>query len=109
MKKVFKQIDWDEWKKGNYIPIAALSISPEELEKRYNIKFFEDYDDLDYFKAALIKINNNKYYSFLHYKGEPDNNTNILIKKEICDRKKEVIDLLNILGIDVSLLSWVEE
>ena len=48
-----RQIDGNVWPQGVSFPVVKLALEPDELAERCGIIFFESYDDLDYFRAAL--------------------------------------------------------
>src|ERR1035437_54693 len=77
---IFKQISKNDWvaSEDEYWdnhPIAQLSLSPEELSSQLGLTFEDDFDNLDYFKIAVIEIDNGHRFSLLRYEGESQEGT----------------------------------
>ncbi len=46
----------EKWPKGLSMAVAKLCLEPEQLTAQFGIQFFEDQDDLDEFRAALLRV-----------------------------------------------------
>lgn len=69
---------------------------------------FEDgCDDLDYFKAALIKTSDGKDYALIRYRGCPSPGTEIWIYENSENPESDLNELLNLLGIEQDSLTWI--
>ena len=59
-----------DWPAGLCVELAVLRFTVETSQKIFGVKFKEDYDDLDYFDYAIIRIEDFKF-ALIRYRGSP--------------------------------------
>ena len=77
MIRRFSQMSKEEWPKGLTMAVAKLCLEPDQLTSQFGIQFFEDRDDLDGFRAALVRVDESHEYAFVRYLGSPDPGTEV--------------------------------
>lgn len=103
---MIRQIGWDEWKKGDYRPAAAIAYTPDELMELCNISFRRECDDLDYYDVALFACDNDCF--MLHrYIELPE--TTIYLPKGTSDCKGLVLKCLSGIGISPDKIAWWQD
>jgi hypothetical protein len=65
--KNYKQIDFSEFKRGDYRPALVLKMTSKEFAERYSISFSEACDDLGEYDEAFIEINSGKQFVLTQY------------------------------------------
>jgi hypothetical protein len=108
----FKPIDYHEWAKGDYRPIAVLRYSSDELAKRHAIDFKEYWQDgLGQTKEARFITSSGKQFLLVHYLDAPapyHSMTHIFSLFDIASMTGDLEDILEALGFASEELNWVE-
>ncbi|ULH27450.1 hypothetical protein [Leptospira weilii] len=109
-----KQINEVDLKKGDYLALAIYNNTPEEIEKKYKIKFTEDFDDLDYVKYALFfamdnSTNKEDYFMLQRHLNSPESGTPVYV----LNRDSAIIDRIQNylleLGMEVNISWWCDQ
>ncbi|ASV12358.1 MULTISPECIES: hypothetical protein [Leptospira] len=109
-----KQIDDNALKKGEYLALAIHRNNPEAIEHKYNIKFTEDCDDLDYVKYALFfakddLTNKEDYFMFQRHLNSPELGTEIWVLNRDNDIIRRIQKYLLELGMEVNISWWCDK
>jgi len=105
-EKPFGQLPRDQWPIGLSLPIATLSLEPFELEERCGVVFFEDIDDLDFFKAAIIVTGGGETYALVRYRGCPSPGTEVWVGQTHLGTSSDIQPLLNALRLTGDVVRW---
>lgn len=106
MERKFNQLKIKDWLPRINKAVAVIKYEPEDLERRLPVIFTESYDDLDYFKIAVMELNNGKQFCLLRYRGNPSSGTEIWISKDSLSINDDTKQILNSLGFKESDLKW---
>jgi len=108
---MISEIPYDGWPKNLNEHVAMIRLGPEDITKATGIKFYEDYDDLDYFRVAICSIDG-LLIGLLRYKNSPAQGTIILTEDgwySPSTSRPALVELIKKLGASESDLSWVKE
>lgn len=78
---MIRQLDWEPATE-HFIPQAVLSKTPSFFEAERRITFTSSYDNLDYFKAALLTIGGGLRFLLKQYSGARPGTTTIYLSPE---------------------------
>lgn len=102
----FVQLDVSDWPMGLSEPIAYLALQPSEIVRRGKILFSRDYDDLDYFDAAILQFAGGNEVALQHYLNAPIPGTTVLVHH--LDRRA-LATLVQLLGLKPRDVIWSPE
>lgn len=88
-----------EWPEGLSKAVAKLSLEPSQLTAQFGIEFFDDRDDLDAFRAALLLLGEGREYALIRYWRSPEPGTEIWIREDCPDAEESVQVLLDVLAL----------
>ncbi len=71
MIKKYINLKFSDWRPDINKAIAVLNYEPDALSEKYTLKFTESYDQLDYFKAAILEVDSSKQFALVRYRGCP--------------------------------------
>ena len=97
----------EEWPNGLTMAVAKLCLEPGQLALQLGVKFFEDRDDLDAFRAALIRVDERHEYAFVRYLGSPDPGTEVWVREDCSDVASRLRLLWDALSVSADSISWV--
>ncbi|XDD49568.1 hypothetical protein AB3N59_14345 [Leptospira sp. WS92.C1] len=108
-----KQINEVDLKKGEYLALAIYDDSPEEIEKKYKIKFTEDFDDLDYVKYALFFAKDNltnkeDYFMLQRHLNSPESGAEIWVLNNDQNIIYRIQNYLLELGMEINISWWCD-
>lgn len=63
-------IDFHKWPKGLNTKLAVFDFSISEASRKFDVEFFESFDDLDYFQYAIVEFDDN-IFALIRYRGAP--------------------------------------
>jgi guanylate kinase len=78
MKSVVQVQPWRRFPSGDAKSVAILPLSPDEIERRYGIRFESGRDDLDSFKLAAIGEREIGQFWLMRYDNAPSGETEVL-------------------------------
>ena len=97
----------EEWPKGLSMAVAKLRLEPEQLTAQFGIQFFEDQDDLDGFRAAVLRVDDRHEYALVRYPSSPDPGTEVWLPEDCPDVAERLRLLLDTLAVSADSISWV--
>jgi hypothetical protein len=102
-----KQVEpYARFPSGDSRDLAEVPFTPEQLTKRYGLRFAEDADDFDTFRLAAIDLTDGAQAWFMRYRGEQGPGTAVLIDHDADPTL--MMDLLeNALGLPKSAFRWI--
>ena len=104
-----KQIKLIDWPCELTEEVAVIRQLPEQLEKEGLAHFEETFDDLDYFKAAII-YQDEFIFALKRYRNCGSQGTSIWITRGSAEHINKSIDsVLHVLGLPKSALTWIRE
>ncbi len=106
MQTQFKQLELEGWLPAINKAVAVLKHEPDDLEASLSINFTESYDDLDYFKIAILELDNGKQFCLLRYRGNPSGGTEIWVSKDSSNFYNDINEILGSLNLNESDLKW---
>ncbi len=109
MKEHFKQLDIKKWLLPINKAVAVIKYEPEYLEKKLPIVFSESFDDLDYFKIAVLELCSGKQFCLIRYRGNSSGGTEIWVSKDSLNFNLEINEILDALNLYVSDIKWILE
>lgn len=90
------------WPSGDSRALAVLRFSPEELSRRYRLRFEEDYDDLDCYRLAAIRLPDGNQAWLMHYRGDPEfETTDVDVAALSSATLRQVIAVLGLSSSDI--------
>lgn len=107
-KPRFAQLPASKWPKGLHFPGAVIGVDPSELEKR-GAQFFEDSDDLDRYKAALLRFEDGTQCALVRYARAPKPGTSIWVEKSSPDIQVVVENVLDVFDLPRHCITWEGE
>lgn len=102
----FAQLDISDWPMGLSDPIAYLALLPSEIARRGKILFSRDYDDLDYFDAAILRFAGGQEVALQHHLRAPTPGTSVLVDR--LDRRA-LTALAQLLGLKPREVIWTSD
>jgi hypothetical protein len=104
----FQQISLDEWKIGDYRPIALIHRKADELFPNRQIDFFEHWEEgLGKAKSAFFITSNNRQFSVTEILDRKPPLTNIVVLNNQDTVRDDLNEVLGILGLSYSDLDFV--
>lgn len=97
------QLSLNEWPKGLEEDALQLSLNPEEIARRSNLKFEEGQDSLDAFLAAVVDIGDGKSFAFQRHLHSPTPGTTVLLRQGSIE---ELTCLVRLLRLKLSDVTW---
>ena len=103
---MFRQLDWEPATE-HFIPQAVLNKTPSFFEAERRITFTSSYDNLDYFKAALLAVGSGTRFLLKQYRGARPSTTTIYLSPEnqgieyITRTVHEIVSSLDLTDSDV--------
>jgi len=88
-------------------PIAVLNMEPSEITSKLGIVFETTRDDLDYLKAALVKVESGNQYAFVRHLHAPNTGTDILMNEKRSDIMAALDEVLHALELTSEDLKWI--
>ncbi len=107
MIRRFSQMSKEEWPKGLTMAVAKLCLEPDQLMSQFGMQFFEDRDDLDAFRAALIRVDERHEYAFVRYLGSSDPGTEVWVPEDCADVAPRLRLLWDTLSVSADSISWL--
>jgi hypothetical protein len=105
MTSSLELVDPAPWPSGASRPIGVVTLSPEDLERSYAIKFFEDYDNLDYYRAASVRLPSGRVVLLIRHRGSPTPGT--VLEADSRDNPDSArAEFLAASGLPNSVFSW---
>ncbi len=98
-------IDPSEWPTSETRPIAVLALDPEDIEKRFSLKFHEDRDDLDSLRLSVIRLPSGRMIGLVRYDRSPDPGTTLFADQD-AEPEKEQTEFLEVFGLTPDSFSW---
>ena len=104
----FQQTEPQSWPSGHGEAVAILAYSPDTLESRYGLRFFEGDDNLDSYVAAAIRLGSGRRVGLLRHRGTPASGTELRV--DATDDFLEAIrEFLDAFDLTVDGLRWVRD
>jgi len=100
-----KKIDFQGWPSGDSKPVIELGFSLAEIEQRYELKFFRDRDDLDWFHVTYLDDINVGSIVFMKYENSPASGV-IMYVDSLVDTKEAINKIKQLLDIDNNDILW---
>lgn len=97
---------YERFPSGDSRDLAELSFTPEQLTKRYGLRFAEGTDDFDAFQLAAIDLADGAQAWFLRYRGEQEPGMAVLIDRG-ADPTLMMGLLEHALGLPKSAFRWI--
>ncbi|MGI8687259.1 MAG: hypothetical protein ACR2M3_01655 [Thermomicrobiales bacterium] len=94
------------WPSGSSRAIAVLSFEPEELARRYGLRFQEDVDDLDTLLFAVLRLDNGSNAMLYKHVGDPNPGTIVNVDAH-ADLAMERELLVSALHLQANDLLWI--
>jgi hypothetical protein len=91
-------------------PQAVVNVSVAKLHHDQGIDFESGEDDLDTYKAAYFRLDDNQIVALIHHAREPQGSISIYLDRGLGPKrvKKVVHAVITSLGIADGLVGWVE-
>lgn len=107
MKKTeFKQLSPKNWPQGLDLPAVTLAMEPDALSQRCGVSFFEDADDLDQYRAAIVQLLDGTCYALFRYARTPIPGTSIWIDRRSANVAEQVRKLLSVIHLEDTAVAW---
>jgi hypothetical protein len=103
-----KQVKKEEWQRGDFIVIAMISRSAEDLIRQTSVTFEEFIEDgLGRARAAGFLTHRGKQFSIVEYRNAPSKPTTyILSLNHPSTMTDDLKDILEGIGLRFSQLAW---
>ena len=101
-----KQVHLGEVTRGLAKPIATIRLEPEDISRKFGVKFESTKDDLDELKAALIHSNSGRQFALVRHQHQPNPGTDILTYEHSPNLTDDLLDVLQLLAIRQRDLIW---
>jgi hypothetical protein len=102
----FEQIPLNQWPTGLCEEALHLALTADQIRRRAQINFEDDFDDLDVFEAAILRESDGQVFGIRAYAGAPDGGSDILLRQGEVALLPEVIHLL---GLQKEDISWAAD
>jgi hypothetical protein len=103
MKGRVQQLPAKKWPSAKTEPLGVLVPEPDELEKRCDLVFVTEHDDLDEVRVAVVEVKgSDREYGLLRYRGAPRRGTEVYRAVSRRDRVKDLTELIDALGLKPS-------
>jgi hypothetical protein len=103
---MLKQIDFNLLD-VDMLPQATINREPLYFKVQHGIEFCDSYDDLDYFTAALLLLDQELLFALKRYRGNPKGVTSIYLPTnyrkldQISEAVKSIMDALHLKDEDL--------
>ncbi len=90
------------------MPVAFLSINPDELEKRAKLHFRKGYDDLDYLRFAMVELPTD-VFSLVYHERSPELGVELCIDPQCQNISAIIQSAIELLKIEPKHIRWLKE
>lgn len=67
------------------IPQAVIGKPVSFFEHALGLHFIDDFDDLDYYRGAAMRLDDKLPFALMHHRGDPPDTTTLYLPREIRD------------------------
>ena len=109
-RDTFRQLSRAGWRRGDYVEVAAIPLSADEISRRYGASFEEFVEDgLGRAKSAGFLTSGGRQFSVVEYlDGTPLPTTYVCILNEPATMASDLTEALAALEVAAGEVSWVD-
>ncbi|HEY0154879.1 MAG TPA: hypothetical protein VGB92_22905 [Longimicrobium sp.] len=104
----FLQVEPAGWPSGYAEAIAVVGVQPDLFSHAFGLAFFDGVDNLDAYKAAVIRMRSGRMLGLLRHAGTPGPGTDVYADAgdDFVSALREFLDAFN---FSVEDLSWTRD
>jgi hypothetical protein len=97
-----------EWQDRYVDAIAVTRVQPDLFARAFGLTFFDGYDNLDAYMAALIRLRSGRIVALVRHAGTPSPGTEVHVelKDDFVSALREFLDAFD---LSVEDLSWTRD
>ena len=109
-RDTFRQLSRAEWRQGDYVEVATIPLSADEITRRYGASFEEFVEDgLGRAKSAGFLTSSGRQFSVVEYlDSTPPPATYVCIINEPATMASDLREALATLEVAAGEMSWVD-
>lgn len=96
------------WPSQKCYPVMRLTIEPQDLSKKFGIKFVQGRDELDYFLAGHFFDEDIGFVVLIRYQNAPQPGTPVYVDSQV-DLSYAIERITNVLGLTPEQINWTRE
>ena len=104
----FLQVEPAGWPSGYAEAIAVIGVQPELFSHGFGLAFFDGVDNLDAYKAAVIRMRSGRMLGLLRHAGTPGPGTDVYADAGD-DFVSALREFLDAFSFSVADLSWTRD
>jgi len=104
----FVQVEPTESQNRYVDAIAVTRVQPDLFSRAFGLTFFDGVDNLDAYKAALIRLRSGRLLGLLRHVGSPDPGTEVHVELDD-DFVSALREFLDAFDLSVEDLSWTRD
>jgi hypothetical protein len=104
----FVQVEPTEVQSRYVDAIAVTSVQPDVFSRAFGLTFFDGFDNLDAYKAALVRLRSGRILGLLRHVGSPDPGTEVHVELDD-DFVSALREFLDAFDLSVEDLSWMRD
>jgi hypothetical protein len=101
----FEQVPRRPWPSRRAETVGLLALEPNDFTDRFGVQFVDDYDNLDFYKEAMIRLPSGRLVSLVRYLRSPSPGTEIKASADD-DAAAARAELLDALRLRPDVLTW---
>ena len=105
---MFDERKFTGWPSGDCKPIIEIDLKPNEIQKKYNIRFIKENDDLDWYEGGHFYDKNLGFVVLMRHQNCQSHGTTVYVDSQL-DLKESYKNLLEILELDKKNIIWKSE
>lgn len=106
--KALTQLNLSHWPSSLTEEVAVLRQEVADFEQSRLVQFEETFDDLDYYKAAIVTLPNGRAFALKRYKNCPSPGLSLIVEhRQDTSPQVQIVEALAALGISNDSVVWL--